>query len=58
MIVDERMASFIDSFASPNSIELDELERFSLETNVPIVRKQMQTLMKFLLRLQHPSSVL
>ena len=58
MISDERMASFINSFASPNSDFLDKLERFSLETNVPIVRKEMQSLMKFLLAMKKPLSVL
>ena len=58
MIVDERMASFINSFATPNSLFLDELEKYSLETNVPIVRKEMQTLMKFLLAMKKPSSIL
>lgn len=58
MIVDERMASFINSYASPNSNELNELEKFSIETNVPIIRKEMQTLMKFLLAVKKPASVL
>lgn len=58
MIVDERMAAFINSFASPNSEFLDQLEKYSLETNVPIVRKEMQTLMKFLLQSKKPLSIL
>lgn len=58
MIVDERMASFINSFASPNSEFLDNLEKYSLETNVPIVRKEMQSLIKFLLAMKKPHSIL
>lgn len=58
MIVDERMASFINSFATPDSEFLINLEKFSLETNVPIVRKEMQTLMKFLLAVKRPASIL
>jgi len=58
MIVDERMTSFINSYASPNSEALDELERYSIETNVPIVRKEMQSLIKFLLAMKSPKSVL
>ncbi|MCQ2520019.1 MAG: O-methyltransferase [Lachnospiraceae bacterium] len=58
MIVDERMAAFINSFASPNSEFLDNLEKFSLETNVPIVRKEMQSLIKFLLAMKKPHSIL
>lgn len=58
MIVDERMASFINSYASPNSEALDSLERFSIETNVPIIRKEMQSLLKFLLAATKPQSIL
>lgn len=58
MIVNERMTSFINSYASPNSPMLDELEKFSLETNVPIIRKEMQSLIKFLLRMKQPSKIL
>lgn len=58
MIVDERMSSFINSYASPNSPGLNELEKYSIETNVPIIRKEMQTLMKFMLAVNKPHSVL
>lgn len=58
MIINERMSSFINSYAAPNSESLNELEQFSIETNVPIIRKEMQTLLKFLLDLTHPSNVL
>lgn len=58
MIVDERMSSFINSYASQNSPMLDELEKFSIETNVPIIRKEMQTLIKFILAANKPRSVL
>lgn len=58
MIVDERMSSFINSYASPNSQGLNELEKYSIETNVPIIRKEMQTLMKFMLAVNKPHSVL
>lgn len=58
MIVDERMSAFINSYASANSKELDELETYSIETNVPIIRKEMQTLIKFLLATKLPKNVL
>lgn len=58
MIVNDRMRAFINSYASPNSLELDKLEQFSLETNVPIIRKEMQTLIKFLLATKKPKRVL
>lgn len=58
MIVDERMSAFINSFAAPLPDYLDELEKFSIETNVPIIRKEMQTLMRFLLKMNRPLNVL
>lgn len=58
MIVDERMSAFINSFAAPLPDYLDQLEKYSIETNVPIIRKEMQTLMRFLLRMNRPCNVL
>ena len=58
MIVDERMAAFIDSLDKGNTPFLDEIEKFAIETEVPIVRKSMQSLLKFLLALSKPKNVL
>ena len=58
MIESERITSFINSFASPNSEELDKLEQYSIETNVPIVRKEMQQLIKYLLKQTQPKNIL
>jgi predicted O-methyltransferase YrrM len=58
MIVDERMSAFIDSLDSGNTPFLNEIEREAKETNVPIIRTQMQRLIKFLLTLQKPESIL
>ncbi len=58
MIVDERMRAFINSFATPDSPELTALEQYSHETNVPIIRKEMQTFMKFLLATVKPKAIL
>jgi predicted O-methyltransferase YrrM len=58
MIVDERMSAFIDSLDSGNTPFLNEIEREAKETNVPIIRTQMQKLIKFLLTLQKPESIL
>ncbi len=58
MIADERMTAFINSFACKNSDDLEKLEEFSIETNVPIIRKEMQSLMKFILKDKRPSNVL
>lgn len=58
MIVDERMAVFIDSLDSGNSPFLDEIEQYALETKVPVIRKSMQSLLKFLLALTKPRRIL
>lgn len=58
MIVDERMSAFIDSLDTGNTPFLNEIEREAKETNVPIIRTQMQSLMKFLLALHKPMSIL
>ena len=58
MIVDERMVSFINSFDKGNTPFLDELERYAKETNVPIIRKEMQGFLKLLLAMQRPVSIL
>lgn len=58
MIVDERMAAFIDSLDKGNTPFLDEIEKFALETQVPIIRKAMQSLLKFLLAYVKPKRIL
>ena len=58
MIVDERMVSFINSFDRGNTPFLDELERRAKETNVPIIRKEMQGFLKLLLAMKRPVNIL
>lgn len=58
MIVDERMVSFINSFDRGNTPFLDELERYAKETNVPIIRKEMQSFLKLLLAMNKPVNIL
>ena len=58
MIVDERMAAFIDSLDRGNTPFLDEIEKYAIETQVPIVRKSMQSLLKFLLAYAKPKNIL
>ena len=58
MIADERMMTFIRSFDRGNPAYLEELEKYSRETNVPIIRPQMQSLLKFLLAWGKPMKIL
>lgn len=58
MIVDERMSAFIDSLDKGNTPFLDEIEKYAIETQVPIIRKSMQSLLKFLLGYAKPKNIL
>ena len=58
MIVDERMAVFIDSLDPGNTEFLNQLEVYSRETNVPIIRPSMQSLLKLLLQIRQPKRIL
>lgn len=58
MIVDERMTAFINSLNPGNTALLDEIEREALDAYVPIIRKEMQSFLKFLLKAHRPGRIL
>lgn len=58
MIVDERMNAYINSLNPGNTKLLDEIEREALEAYVPIIRKEMQSFLKFLLKAHRPHRIL
>ena len=58
MIIDERMTAFINSFDTGNTPFLNQIEKEAKETNVPIIRTEMQSLLKFLLAMHKPVSIL
>ena len=58
MIIDERMTVFIDSMDTPNTEFLNKLEKYSKETNVPIIRPSMQSFLKLLLAMTQPKKIL
>ena len=58
MIIDERMAAFIDSLDRGNTAFLDGIEKEALENQIPIVRKSTQSLLKFLLAARRPRQIL
>lgn len=58
MIVDERIAAYINSLAVELPPELLALEKEALENHVPIIKKETQGLLKFLLHLQQPRRIL
>ncbi len=58
MIVDERLVTFINSFDSGNTEELEQIEKEAIETYVPIIRKEMQSFLKMLLAIKKPVRIL
>lgn len=58
MITDERISSFINSLDRGNTDFLNEIEDECRRTNVPVIRTQMQSLLKFLLAVNRPESIL
>lgn len=58
MIIDERTSAFIDALDKGNAPYLDEIEKYAIETQVPVIRKPTQSLLKFLLALSKPGSIL
>lgn len=58
MITDERMSAFIDSLDTGNTPFLNEIESEAKKTNVPVIRTQVQSLIRLLLAMQKPKSIL
>lgn len=58
MIGLERMTAFINSMDRGNEAWLDELENIAINDDVPIIRKDTQSLLKFLLGLKKSKSIL
>lgn len=58
MITDERVSAFIDSLDRGNTQFLDEIEDLCRKTNVPVIRPQMQSLLKMLLAANRPGKIL
>ena len=58
MIVDERFRSYMNSLERGNGIMLDDLEQFALRTDVPIIRKEMQSFLKTMMVMNKPKQIL
>ena len=58
MIVDEQIASYINSLEIDLPEYLSKLEIQALEDGVPIIRKEAQTLLKFFLEMKQPKQIL
>lgn len=58
MIVDERITAYINSLATELTPELLTLEKEAVENHVPIIKKETQGVLKFLLRMHKPKRIL
>lgn len=58
MIVEERLTSYLHSLEQENSKILEEIEKEALADHVPIIRKEMQSFLKVLLRIKRPDRIL
>ena len=58
MIVDERLVTYINSLDTGNTAMLDQIEREATADYVPIIRKEMQSFLKFLLAMKKPACIL
>lgn len=58
MIIQERMAVYINSLDTGNGAFLDELERQAHRDEVPVIRQDMQSFLKVLLAIHQPGKIL
>ena len=58
MIVEERLVTYINSLDTGNTAMLDQIEREATADYVPIIRKEMQSFLKFLLAMKKPARIL
>jgi predicted O-methyltransferase YrrM len=58
MIVNERITAYINSLEPELTPELLALEKEALQKHVPIIKKETQGVLKFLLQLQQPKRIL
>ncbi len=58
MITQERISAFINSFDAGNTPLLDEIERYAGQNAVPVIRQEMQSLLRLLLVMKAPRRIL
>lgn len=58
MIVNERIVSYIHSLERSNGEICDEIEEFAHQTNVPIIRKEMESFLRVLIGIKRPERIL
>ena len=58
MIVEERLVTYINSLDSGNTPLLEEIEAEAKKNYVPVIRKEMQSFLKFLMAAARPKRIL
>ncbi len=58
MIVNDRIVSYIHSLESSNSEILQKIEQCAIEENVPIIRKEMESYLRVMLKIKQPLNIL
>lgn len=58
MIVNERIVTYIHSLEKSNSPILEEIEKYALDTYVPIIRKEMESFLKVMVMMKRPKRIL
>ncbi len=58
MIADQRMTAFINSFDKGNTGILREIEKEARKSSVPIIRRETQSLLRLLLHMKRPATIL
>jgi len=58
VIVEERLVDYLHSLETENSEILEQIEQEALNDGVPIIRKEMQSFLKVLLRIKKPLRIL
>lgn len=58
MIVDERFVTYLNSLSGENSPLLEEIEREARKSDVPVIRRETQSLLKLLLAVKRPYRIL
>ena len=58
MIVNDRIVSYIHSLETDNSPVLEEMAVYAAKNNVPIIRKEVESFLRVLLKMNNPKKIL
>lgn len=58
MIVNERVVSYLHSLEKGNGELCDKIEKYAHNTNVPIIRKEMESFLRVMIQMKSPKKIL